>query len=124
VNISGVGGSDWFSSVKNKDDRQKVPGNIVSMLATDADIDPASQVPAVDPISAATKQFQDYMDKTPEQRMQEAWLHSHGITPEEFAAMSPAEKKALTDQMREEMEEKMKQQQANARPGSIADLLV
>jgi hypothetical protein len=94
---------------KTKDDRQNVPGNIVSMLGGNAAIDPITGKTEQPQVPSPVEEFRDYMSKTPEQRMQENWLRAHGITPEEFAAMSPEEQLKLMDQMRAEIENKLKE---------------
>ncbi len=125
VSISGIGGSDSpFSSITHDKTRQKLQGNS-GLLGGTAVIDPASLVAPTVPDNDPVKQFTDFMKQTPEQRMQAAWLQRHGITPEEFAAMSPDEQKKILDQMRAEIEEEMKQKVAegNSKPQKV-DLLV
>lgn len=56
------------------------------------------------------KEFMDFMNKSPAERNQEIWLRSHGISPEEFAAMSPDQKQQLMDQMKKEMQDKLAQE--------------
>ncbi len=112
MEISGTGGVSWVNPIRTKEDRQNMPGNIVSSLGANAVIDTSvkpEEKTGPDPI----QEFKDYMAKTPEERMQEAWLKSQGITPEEFEAMTPAEKQALLDKMRSEIENKMREQIAN-----------
>jgi hypothetical protein len=72
--------------------------------------------------SDAAQAFLDYTKKTPEQRFQEAWLKAHGITPEQFAAMSPTERQKILDQIRQEIQAKVKE---NAqRPKKPTNILV
>lgn len=59
--------------------------------------------------SDAASQFESYMKETPAQRMQDAWLRQHGISQQQFAAMSPADKQKLNDQMKADIEAKVKQ---------------
>lgn len=85
-----------------------MPGKIASLLGSSAAIDTSVKKDAEETKPDAVKEFKDYMAKTPEQRMQEAWLQSHGITQEEFDAMTPDEKQKLMDMMRKEIEEKVR----------------
>ena len=55
--------------------------------------------------------FLDYMKKTPEQRFQEAWLAAHGLTKEEFDALPPNEREALTKLMAEDLKASLTQAQ-------------
>lgn len=122
MEISGTGGFSWVNAIRNKDDRQNMPGNIVSSLGASAVIDTSvkpEEKTGPDPV----QEFKEYMAKTPEERMQEAWLKSQGITPEEFEAMTPAEKQALMDKMRQELENKMRAEIADGGRKRI-DLLV
>ncbi|MBI1363459.1 MAG: hypothetical protein GC134_05700 [Proteobacteria bacterium] len=57
--------------------------------------------------SSAITAFLEYTHETPEERMVNAWLAAHGISKEEFEAMSPDEQQALLDQMRAELKDKM-----------------
>lgn len=54
---------------------------------------------ATNPVQA----FKDYMNLTPEQKIQKAWLQNHGISEAEFNAMSAEEKQAVLDQIKKEM---------------------
>jgi hypothetical protein len=40
--------------------------------------------------------------------MERAWLKQHGISKEQFDAMSPAEKQKLMDEMKKDIAEKIK----------------
>lgn len=100
-----------------------MPGNIVSSLAATAAIDPVKKE-AEDAEPDAVQAFKDYMAKTPEQRMQESWLQSHGITQEEFDAMSPDEKQKLMDMMRKEIEEKARAEALTGGGRKRVDLFV
>jgi predicted flavoprotein YhiN len=53
------------------------------------------------------QEFLDFMKMSPAEKMQYMWLASHGITKEEFDAMSPEEKAKLVKQMEAEMREKI-----------------
>lgn len=79
--------------------------------------------------SDAIADFMNYMKETPEQRMQEAWLKSHGISKEEFDAMSPERKAGIVAQMRQEIEQKLREKSAAQESGkdnasSAVDMLV
>ncbi len=130
MSISSISGSNWPSAVYNKDKtRQNVQGSsdpsndpVLGLMGSSAAITPSASQPVDD--NDPVKQFTDYMKKTPEQRYQESWLKQHGVSPEQFAAMSPAEQKKLIDEMQHELEEKMKAQAGSTAKGSAADLLV
>lgn len=122
MEILGTVGFSWINALRNKEDRQNMPGNIVSSLGANAVMDTSvkpEQKTGPDPV----QEFKDYMAKTPEERMQEAWLKSQGVTPEEFEAMTPAEKQAFMDKMRQELENKMRAEIADGGRKSI-NLLV
>jgi hypothetical protein len=53
--------------------------------------------------------FLDYMKKTPEQRFEEAWLAAHGLTKEQFDALPPDQREALTKQMAEDLKASLTQ---------------
>lgn len=76
--------------------------------------------------SDARQQFLDYMSKSPEERWQEQWLSSHGLSKEAFDALPPDEKQALADKMAEEFKQHLKEAQEDKRikPGSLISLLV
>ena len=40
------------------------------------------------------------------EKLQWSWMHAHGISKEDFEAMSPEDKQKLLDQMREELKQK------------------
>jgi hypothetical protein len=75
--------------------------------------------------NSGVTEFMKYMQKTPAQRFQEAWLKQHGISPEKFAAMSPDEKKAITDQMKQDLQAKAKElaENQNGKPRVPVDIL-
>ena len=102
MSISGIGNNNPWSSMTQgtTGTRQNMPGKDKN-----------------DPVN----EFLSYMEKTPAQRWQEAWLKQHGVTPEDFEAMSPAEKQKLLDQMRQELKQKMEDK---AVQGSKTDILV
>lgn len=60
-------------------------------------------------ISSAASELEAFMKMSEAERMQWIWLHSHGITPEEFASMSDEDRQQLLDQMKEEIKISMQQ---------------
>jgi predicted flavoprotein YhiN len=64
--------------------------------------------------------FLSYMKKPTLERMQEQWLESHHITKEKLAKMTDAEKKALADQMQQDIKRQM--QEAEAKKKGRVDL--
>lgn len=64
----------------------------------------------------AVREFLDYMDKTPEERLFEAILRELGLTKEELDALSPEEYAKVMDKIEEKMKEKLTlQQEKNAK---------
>lgn len=107
--ISGIDGiTSYFQAQAKNKTRQNVP----SSLFPDASSSPAS---------GAVKAFTDYMNKTPAQQMQDAWLQQHGITQDQFNAMSPADKQKLLDEMKRELQQKMEDK---AKADAKTDILV
>lgn len=81
---------------------------------------PASPVKTRQAASAEAKQeFLAYMQKTPAQRMREAWLKSHNLTEEQLDAMPPEQRQAIEKQMADEIKEKLKQQAQNQQKSPI-----
>jgi predicted flavoprotein YhiN len=70
------------------------------------------------------QEFLDYMKKTPEERMQEAWLRAHGIDPEDFEAMPPEKKQALMDEMKEDIEAKLKEAAEKGKENGQPNMLI
>jgi predicted flavoprotein YhiN len=63
------------------------------------------------PLDKSPKQeFLAYMEKSPAERMAEAWLRSRGISPEELEQMPPEEREALEKQMAEDIKRQMEQE--------------
>ena len=60
-------------------------------------------------VSDAEQDFLNYMKQTPAQRMEDNWLRAHGLTREQYNALSPEEKKKVAEQMRQDIERQMKQ---------------
>lgn len=65
----------------------------------------------------------DYMKETPAQRMEDDWLRQHGISKADFNAMSAEEKQKVRLQMKQEIEQKIKNKATDAqKPGATAGL--
>ena len=67
--------------------------------------------------------FLVYMKKSPAERLEDAWLQSHHLTRQDLAAMSPEKRRALEQQMADEIQTQLKQATANKAAGRM-DLLV
>jgi hypothetical protein len=124
MSISAIGGAESPFSIYDKDKaRQNLQGNS-SLMGASAAIDPSvMNVPTAD-ADDPVKQFTDYMKLTPEQRWQQAWLQRHGITQEEFDAMSAEDKRKIMEQMRADMERDMKDKADAKAKATNTDLLV
>ncbi|MCE0461679.1 hypothetical protein [Pseudomonas uvaldensis] len=55
---------------------------------------------------AATAEFKDYMSKTPEERLRDSILKEMGITEEEYEAMPPEKKLAVSQEIAQRMQDK------------------
>lgn len=66
------------------------------------------------------KKFEDYMQETPAQRMQDSWLAQHGISKEQYAAMSAADKQKLVDEMRHDIETKLQKAAAGGSSAGVS----
>jgi len=109
--------NSWLTATNKPKTRQNVPGSI---FPSDDTAD-ASAADASDPTSA----FTAFINETPAQRMQDAWLQQHGVTQQQFNALSADDKQKLLDQMKRDLEERMKEQAAqNTAPkGSQVNIL-
>ena len=106
MNITGTGSYAGATQPATKSNYgQNVPdtNGTGSKVSSDAGLT-ATAKPADDPV----KDFLEYMQMTPAERMERAWLKQHGISKEEFDAMSPAEKQKLMDEMKKDIAEKIK----------------
>ncbi|MHC8406235.1 hypothetical protein [Pseudomonas sp. TMB3-21] len=87
-----------------------------------------SQLPADVPErlhgGGATDDFQAYMNKTPEERVQDAILQEMGLTKEEVAQMPPEQQQAVAKEMAERMQEKAEVAQAEKENAAAEDTLV
>ena len=109
MSISGIGLTSTASIFASA--RQNVT-SIATTTTTDAAKSTGTTEKTTTAASDPTERFKDYMSKTPEQRYIESWLKSHGISAEDFAAMSPEDKQAIIDQMKLEMQAKMEEKAA------------
>ena len=55
---------------------------------------------------SSEKKFLEYMEKTPEEFMFEAFLERHDLTKEEFQKLSPEDQESLLKEFKEEMRAK------------------
>jgi hypothetical protein len=111
MGISGIGGLfGGAPAVAQAQNQQKLP--TASFAALVAAAEPAGEGVAKTGSDAsgtsARDQFLAYMKETPAQRLQDAWLAQHGVSREEFEAMSADQKQQLLDEMKREIEEKTK----------------
>ncbi len=60
------------------------------------------------PEKSAAEEFLEYMHKPAAERMMEAWLRQKGISEAEWEAMPADKKAALMEEMRQEIEEKIR----------------
>ncbi|MHC8319162.1 hypothetical protein ACYZT4_00320 [Pseudomonas sp. GB2N2] len=68
--------------------------------------------------SKAMADFKDYMSKTPEQRLRDSILDEMGITEEDLKAMPPEKQLAISKEIAERLQDKMKLAQADKADGS------
>ena len=76
-------------------------------MASSASAD-SSSLQSTTQTPSAEDTFKAYMKMTPAERMEDAWLKSHGLSKEKLAAMSPAEREATLKQMKSEIEQELK----------------
>jgi len=88
----------------------------------------AAPTQSTDVDGAAAQNFLKYMNETPAQKLEDAWLKAHHLTREQLAAMPPAQREAIEKQMAADLKEKLKQQaldQANGKKtGGNTDITV
>jgi hypothetical protein len=63
--------------------------------------------------ASATDEFKEYMSKTPEQRLRDSILKEMGITEEDLKAMPPEKQLAISKEIAERLQDKMKLAQAD-----------
>lgn len=69
----------------------------------------------------ATNEFQAYMNKTPQERIQDAILQEMGLTKEEVAQMPPEQQQAVAKEMAERMQDKAEMAQAEKENAAAED---
>ena len=78
---------------------------------------------------SAKAEFLAYMEKSPAERMRDAWLKSHGLTEEDLKAMDAAAREAVEKQLAEDIKRQMQEEakdkalKASTSPLSISALL-
>lgn len=107
MSISSIGGyySNGAQGLPKTQNRQNMPADDAFSALTGA----ASGAQKASGTDAATK-FMNYMKETPAQRFQDSWLAQHGLSQAQFDAMSAAEKEKIIAQMKQEIEQKAKEQ--------------
>jgi hypothetical protein len=70
--------------------------------------------------SKAMADFKDYMSKTPEQRLRDSILDEMGITEEDLKAMPPEKQLAISKEIADRLQDKMKLAQADKADGSTS----
>ncbi|WP_374370466.1 hypothetical protein [Dongia sp.] len=77
------------------------------------------------------EEFLAYMEKSPAERMADAWLKAHGLSEEDLKAMDPAKREAIEKQMAEDIKREMQEEaqkralkQANNKTLPMASFLV
>jgi hypothetical protein len=122
VSISGISGGSWLAASLT---RQNLPGSSFAPptngSGNGSTMAGASASSSASSGNDAVTQFMNYMKETPAQRMQDAWLQQHGISPQAFAAMTGAQKQKIIDEMKQDIENKLKQKMeagtsSNAKP--------
>jgi hypothetical protein len=64
---------------------------------------PAATLSPATKTNSAADNFLDYMKESPAERMADSWLASHGLSKEKLAAMTPAQRDAVLNQMAKEL---------------------
>lgn len=68
-----------------------------------------------------TEAFFKHVRKTPAEQMMEAMLKRRGLTQEQFNALPPEERQAIMEEIKKEIEEKVKYGEAPSK-GALADI--
>ncbi len=108
MNITGTAAGNYTAPTTT---RQNVPSVNAGNAATSAG-SALSTKSQPDPVAA----FMAYMQETPAQRMEDAWLGQHGMTRAQFDALSPEKKTAIRKEMADNIKEQMKEKQAQKHP--------
>jgi hypothetical protein len=72
--------------------------------------------------STAVSDFLDYAKKTPAQRMRDAILKSMGLTEDDLKRMSPDQRKAVEDAIREKIKDAAEEAAKKGKTGLVADV--
>ncbi len=86
--------------------------------------DPAVAAEDEEESSGAVRAFLEYMSKSPEERYLDSFLRSKGLTQEDFDAMSPEDQKALLQEFREFVKQKVAEKSNEALARSRAKALL
>lgn len=70
-----------------------------------------------------SQEFLNYMQLSPQQRMEEEWLRQHGLSRAKLAEMSPAERQSVMSQMRHDIEQQVRMQSLESSQGKL-DMVV
>jgi hypothetical protein len=65
------------------------------------------------------QQFEAYIKESPAARMEDDWLRAHGITKEQFDHMSADQKQKITDEMKQDIERKLKEKMQDAATAAV-----
>ncbi|MDI2591535.1 hypothetical protein POF45_08875 [Pseudomonas sp. 681] len=87
----------------------------VNLQATDAS---TASTAATSTDSAAMTDFKDYMSKTPEQRLRDSVLQEMGITEDQLKAMPPEKQLAVSKEIAQRLEDKVKLAKADNENGN------
>ena len=120
MNIGSSTHSVLMTAMKNQPlARQVLPdSSSTSTSSTTSDINSSGSASG-----SAASDFLAFMKQSPEQQMQTAWLARHGISKEQFAAMDPAAKQKIIEQMKNEMKEQARNTAKDSARGSVANML-
>lgn len=125
MSVAGISGVTGFSIASQMGasalNRQNLPGNTAAVSSasnTGFSNNIAASTAAHDSSNSALAEVKNYFKESPAQRMQDDWLSQHGITEAQFNSMSPADKQKIVDQMRQDIQAKMKQKLGSANGAS------
>ncbi|HTZ77396.1 MAG TPA: hypothetical protein VMC10_05800 [Stellaceae bacterium] len=111
MSISGIGGAAAYSYFPTPTSSQSN-----SAAATGQSTDVAG---------SAAQSFLKYMNETPAQKLEDAWLKEHNLTRAQLDAMPPAQREAIEKEMAADIQQKLKQQaldNANKQTGGNLDV--
>ena len=99
MSISGIGSyNPLFPIASGTRNGQNVP-------ASSGNLGGSSDTSSSNSLDSAAQKFINYANENPVQR----WLQQHGITQQQFDAMTPNEKQKLLAEIKQDIEEKMKE---------------